>query len=101
MGTARLVEYIGGCALELFFHRYLEKLKSWFLGSTNAEFHADLKNDLIFGIYAFWKPWEAFEVWTFEVLQTKGKTAKVQTSYAFLQASEPPNPKKRVFLNSA
>ena len=83
--TPRLVECIGGCALKRFFHCYLGKLKSWFLGPTNAEFHADLKNDLIFGIYAFWKPWEAFEVWTFEVNRAKGKTSKDQTSYAFLQ----------------
>ena len=56
------VEYTGGCALKPFFHRYFQKLKSWFLGSTNAEFHAELKDELIFGIYAFRKPWEAFEV---------------------------------------
>ena len=49
----------------------MEMSDTWILGSTNAEFHADFKNDLSFHIWRTWEAQVAFENGEIGVVQPK------------------------------
>ena len=60
-----MVEFVGGCALQPIYVTL--HLKKWVLGSTNADFDADLKNDLSCGFGTPEACKITFEVWSFGV----------------------------------